>query len=203
MEEQRKLPEKMEAVCQAVIRLRAEGQDIASLTVSEIAREAGIGKGTVYEYFTTKEDIFIKAILYEYCLGVARLEESIFAEETFQGKVYSGFSWIEDVEKQKSAVMRLMQGKAEVLEKGKDFCRALGEELPTKDRIFRLCDHIFEQGVKEGIIRAPEDLLERDMVVGSIVGGWMAYLHCPEKYGKNIEEVKALSYQNLQKLLQG
>ena len=31
--------------------------DITKITVSEIAKEAGIGKGTVYEYFESKEEI--------------------------------------------------------------------------------------------------------------------------------------------------
>jgi AcrR family transcriptional regulator len=32
-------------------------------SVGQIAREAGIGKGTVYDYFETKEDIFIAAVM--------------------------------------------------------------------------------------------------------------------------------------------
>lgn len=200
--EKGKMPEKMEAVCKAVIRLKAKGQDIFAIKVSDIAKEAGIGKGTIYDYFKTKEDIFIKALMYEYCMGIAKLEESIFSEETFQGKVYSAFGWIAEAEKQKSAVIRLVQSRGEILEKGKEFCSFSEEGIPAKDTIFRLSDHIFEQGVEEGLIRPPKSLLERDMVIGSIVGGWLAYLHYPERYENKIEEVKEISYRNLQKLLE-
>jgi AcrR family transcriptional regulator len=35
----------------------------AGTNVGQIAKSAGIGKGTIYEYFETKEDIFIAAIM--------------------------------------------------------------------------------------------------------------------------------------------
>ena len=52
-----KQPPKVKAVYQAVIALFAEGADLNSLTVAEIAEKAGIGKGTVYEYFKNNEYI--------------------------------------------------------------------------------------------------------------------------------------------------
>lgn len=54
-EEERRQRE--EAVYRAVLRLIGSGADITRLRVQEIAAEAGIGKGTVYEYFTSKEEI--------------------------------------------------------------------------------------------------------------------------------------------------
>ena len=35
---------------------------LADVTVSQIALEAGVGKGTIYEYFTNKEDIVLEII---------------------------------------------------------------------------------------------------------------------------------------------
>ena len=45
------------AVYQAALRLIARGASPAAMKVQDIAREAGIGKGTVYEYFSSKEEI--------------------------------------------------------------------------------------------------------------------------------------------------
>lgn len=63
--ESTKMPPKVKAVYQAVIALFAEGADLNSLTVAEIAEKAGIGKGTVYEYFRNKEEMIAGALFYQ------------------------------------------------------------------------------------------------------------------------------------------
>ena len=56
--------EKETALYEAVFRLLARGEKMYSVTVQQIAEEAGIGKGTVYEYFTSREEIISKAMAY-------------------------------------------------------------------------------------------------------------------------------------------
>jgi AcrR family transcriptional regulator len=52
-------------------------QGYAATSVGQIAREAQIGKGTIYEYFLTKEDIFVAAVL-EYADSMeARVAEQL------------------------------------------------------------------------------------------------------------------------------
>lgn len=63
-EDQRR--EKEVGIYEAVLTLLAQGEDLSALTVSQIAAAAGIGKGTVYEYFASKEDI-LHGLSY-YCL---------------------------------------------------------------------------------------------------------------------------------------
>ena len=55
---------KEKAIYQAVLALFEEGADLNSLTVSEITKRAGIGKGTAYEYFSDKEEMIAKALFY-------------------------------------------------------------------------------------------------------------------------------------------
>lgn len=56
-----KVKDKKTAICEAVFSLLDQG-DISKITVSMIAEEANIGKGTLYEYFDSKEDIFCFAV---------------------------------------------------------------------------------------------------------------------------------------------
>ena len=49
------IPEKKAAVFRAVLHLLRQGRPLGDLKVSEIAEAAGIGKGTVYEYFPSRE----------------------------------------------------------------------------------------------------------------------------------------------------
>ena len=55
------MKDKKSAICEAVFSLLDQG-DISKITVSMIAEEANIGKGTIYEYFDSKENIFCFAI---------------------------------------------------------------------------------------------------------------------------------------------
>jgi TetR/AcrR family fatty acid metabolism transcriptional regulator len=49
--------DKREQIVQAAIKVFAE-KGLEKGKIADIAREAGIGKGTVYEYFSSKEDLF-------------------------------------------------------------------------------------------------------------------------------------------------
>ena len=54
---------KEEIIIHAGIKLFQE-KGFAATTVSAVAKEAGIGKGTVYGYFKSKEELLLKACLY-------------------------------------------------------------------------------------------------------------------------------------------
>ena len=63
--------EKTRTIATAALALFAQ-KGFAATRVGQIARRAGIGKGTLYEYFDTKTDIFVAAILE----WMAQLEKS-------------------------------------------------------------------------------------------------------------------------------
>lgn len=56
--------EKEKAIFKGIMDLLNQGHRIHELKVSDIAAAAGIGKGTVYEYFSTKEEILRQAVSY-------------------------------------------------------------------------------------------------------------------------------------------
>ena len=78
---------KERAIYQAVLALFEEGADINNLTVSEITRRAGIGKGTAYEYFSGKEEMIAKAFFYNGELFCRQLYEGICKEKDLYHKV--------------------------------------------------------------------------------------------------------------------
>lgn len=59
-----KLSPKVEALYKAVMALLLEGRQIRKMKVSEITEKAGIGKGTAYEYFESKEELLVDALDY-------------------------------------------------------------------------------------------------------------------------------------------
>ena len=59
------VPPKVISMYRAVSTLLRENKDIPEMSVSMITGLAGIGKGTAYEYFDSKEEIIVCALLYE------------------------------------------------------------------------------------------------------------------------------------------
>ena len=72
--EQKKL-ETRQAIQAAAVKLFAE-KSFEKTSIEDIAKEAGIGKTTVYGYFTTKNDIFINYCDEELDLAFAQLQAS-------------------------------------------------------------------------------------------------------------------------------
>lgn len=64
MNKEEKLSPKVEALYKAVMALLLEGRQIRKMKVSEITEKAGIGKGTAYEYFESKEELLVDALDY-------------------------------------------------------------------------------------------------------------------------------------------
>lgn len=67
------MKDKERAVYKAVGRMTLAGTPASDLTVSAIAREAGVGKGTVYEYFRTKEELISNALCYSVIVEAEQL----------------------------------------------------------------------------------------------------------------------------------
>ena len=79
-------PEKKAAVFRAVLGLLRQGRPLGDLKVSEIAEAAGIGKGTVYEYFPSREELLRDAMQYSRAQGFGELFAAISDAEGFEAR---------------------------------------------------------------------------------------------------------------------
>lgn len=90
------LPPKVAAMYQAVYDLLLEDVDLTKVKVSDITSKAGIGKGTAYEYFESKEDIIAGAIC-EYLNNLTRIvEDRMYSKDTFMDAMEYLFSIFEE-----------------------------------------------------------------------------------------------------------
>ncbi|MBQ7816348.1 MAG: TetR/AcrR family transcriptional regulator [Oscillospiraceae bacterium] len=80
--------EKEICVFNGVLSLCKEGKKIYNITVQEIAKAADMGKGTLYEYFSSKEDIILNALLYFLWQDNLKSEEIAQSGVCFKQKVY-------------------------------------------------------------------------------------------------------------------
>lgn len=83
----KELSSKERAIYQAVFELFVEGADLNNLTVAEITRKAGIGKGTAYEYFSDKEEMIAKAIIYNGELFCKHTYDEVRKEKNLHDKI--------------------------------------------------------------------------------------------------------------------
>lgn len=88
--------EKVLRMYEAVHSFMLEKRDISTIKVVDITSAAGIGKGTAYEYFSSKEEIIASAMAYEYKNKITELVNCMFAQSGFKNRVMNVMDWIYD-----------------------------------------------------------------------------------------------------------
>lgn len=86
---------KVLALYRGVLELLDEGADVNSIKVSDITARAGIGKGTAYDYFKSREEIIAGALLYDVDQKIEEEKEELDRHEGFPQKVIYAFDWME------------------------------------------------------------------------------------------------------------
>ena len=79
------------AVYDSVLYLLSTKSNIAGIKVADIAQRASIGKGTIYEYFKSKDEIIVKAIVYGYKKLLISAVEACAAKKGLEGKLRALF----------------------------------------------------------------------------------------------------------------
>lgn len=131
---------------------------IKNLTISQIAKTAGIGKGTVYEYFANKEDIVFEIIT----LFIAEHEQGFYAKvqeaSSTKEKVYHFFTMLYDNEDSKKHLLLYSEFVAVSLTDSTPEMRQFSQSC--EDRFTAILESIFSEAIeKEEIIPQARDLI--------------------------------------------
>lgn len=200
--EQKKYPPKVVAMNEAVASLWAEGRDLGSLTVSEITRRAGIGKGTAYEYFSSKEEIIATAL--EYDLKI-QLEHLITIEErasNFRDILEKLMDWLKDNFQNNSIFTIFFRHDTTVkkimneLPEGKCKCDPkLGAEI-----VSTMISQAIAIGEAEGVIKKQNPYFGIVAVISQLMTFSM-YLANEDYTDVTIEEAKEFAVESIIKML--
>ncbi|MEW2518332.1 TetR/AcrR family transcriptional regulator [Actinacidiphila alni] len=150
-----------EAVIEAVLRLIAEGSTLAELTMEGIAREAGVGKATVYRRWPGKEALLLDVL--------ATVDGKIPEEvpgASFRDDLIRAVEWIRrrGLAKRDSAIMRSMITEAQAsTELWKRY-----HETVIATRRTALAD-LLKRGMADGHIR-PELGSDVELLVDFVTG---------------------------------
>jgi len=100
--------EKRKNIAQSSIELLLE-KGIHNITVSEVAKRANIGKGTIYQYFVNKEDIVFEIITAYTNEVILELEESLQKALSCREKTLIFFEFFMSDEQKNQDTLKLYQ----------------------------------------------------------------------------------------------
>lgn len=187
------IPEKVLLIYQAVPQMLKEGADINTLKVSEITERAGIGKGTAYEYFSSKEELITRALLFYIEKEVNDIENISESQNSFPDKIHAVLDYVEqnfDDIRGFCMLVRIGTGSYEISEPLKNEYERMQETFDCH-RMDHLIDRMIEQGRQEGILTQNNTFLCR-MAFASQMMMYTAALSQQEKADLNVPETEKL-----------
>ena len=190
---------KKELIAEVVRDLINERGDTA-FTVEEIAKRAGIGKGTVYLYFRDKDEIFIFTFFHFLENFLDELEENL-------GKKGSTIEKLMSIFEIQVHQMREMLSFWETLFRGvgkKEDKKWVPEKMKKiKERHISIISRIVEEGQRRGEIRgdiAPEDIAR---IIYMLIRGLTSHLAFNRENLHSDREISALLTKIKEVLLNG
>ena len=137
----------------AILLIETRGSSLGSMKVADIAQAAGIGKGTVYEYFSSKVEILQQAICYYIENEVEQAWCEIRNEVDFRSSVLQAMKRMLRAKNCPSIwnpqLLNLLDHDSgqQVLEQVRDYCM---------EHMTKMSQQLLERGVAEGLFPVPD-----------------------------------------------
>jgi AcrR family transcriptional regulator len=175
--------DKEETILEAAARVFS-GKPFHEVLIDDVATAAGVGKGTIYRYFPTKEDLYFAALLHSFDELSASLARSLAREESPRRRLERIAREVLSFSRDRRELFALLLSderrfprREEEMQKRREEVSRLAQEAileGIRRREFRGIDARIGAELFRGMIRAanglrsPEDTLEG--VVSEIVG---------------------------------
>lgn len=179
LEKPEELPEKVKLLYGAVLQLLGEGCGPADITVSDITGRAGIGKGTAYDYFDSKEDIIVNAVIFLMGQILGKLAARLENAEGFPAQVECLLDWALGSPGDRKFSDRFLQIFTDQTYSGL-LCRKVRERPLEPNPLAALIKRMVEEAAERGEVRAD---LPSEYVVNTICSrllGLVAFRHLEE-----------------------
>ena len=198
-----KLPPKAIAIFEGVIKLVDEDKSLNDIKVADIAAAAGVGKGTVYEYFDNKEEILLKALIYDLAVEIGKLRDMVYGGGGFEQKIEAVFEWMGRNVNRRYLFMKTFTKNEANNKQGKEFALKLDERLLSCANYSDISDDIIRAGAKEGRFPVPEDRFTVDSATIACMWVILNYVGKKDNYPSvTFQEVKQKALKTFILLLQ-
>ena len=175
-------PKKARLMFEAVIGYVHEKIDPGSLTVQDITARAGVGKGTAYEYFSSKEELIALALFFDYGLRILELQELLEKKKKFEEKMLGLLDWLHDNKSYHMTFVKMIQISAG----DEGVCQMLQTRIPQDvfdgmhSYLMEEGDALMEEGYEQGYF-AETDKVKRRLALAGMVVNLVLTLHGDEK----------------------
>lgn len=145
--------EKEKQIFGGVLRLAKSGVDLSKITAQQIADSAGVGKATIYDYFSSKEEIVQGALLYSISAEAARFRQAMAVTPDFQRKMMLIYGGIISHTENTGSVFSLILGTGHSPQPGRLARTQFGNEL--KERIQEFISILYDVlavGYSQGVL---------------------------------------------------
>ncbi len=189
-------------IINATMDILDSGKELNKITVKEIADFAGIGKGSVYDHFQSKEDIIHATILKKFQDGFYNVDIIMKQHLNFKNKIYALYDLMStDIKSDSSlSVLNLLTSAKSIVEihdvfKKGDFCLV--------DKFSNIISDILYQGIEENVISPKIDILYIHMAIFSNLSALSRFITASHfKLEENDENIiKDNAYKMLLKTL--
>lgn len=157
--ETKELSPKMLAAYKAIIELFTEGADLNTLTVSEITARAGIGKGTVYDYFSNKEEMLAGALYYEMGVACGELYEKLKDRKNLYEKMEQILLDMENYKQKMECAFKVVHLLMDNSQVSKQLREILQQKKNQEIPLYQLMQRLMEEEFEEGSRVSEEDML--------------------------------------------
>ncbi len=175
IEEFENMPDKVRKIYEAVGELAKEGRDVTTLRVSEISQRAGIGKGTTYEYFESKEELISKAVFFSMYVNVKTILLIMYGNGSFKDKFYAimDYMWSNKLDDNTvKSVINVLKGTPEP----ENVFHGFPTEGKRKDSmpesiwaIEQALVGFMNQGIEEGIISEKDEIFRKNALCSQLI----------------------------------
>lgn len=167
----RKYAEKELLIFYGFKKIITDNSNIENIKVSDIAKAAGIGKGTIYEYFKSKDEIIARSIIYNFKIDIINTIEAIKEVSTFKEQCNHLFHYSISSGKFIFPSLRILYNQVVPKELNNILLEDFEEILELKAQLYNLLDYVINTGIDESIIN--KDLsrdYQRYVLISSSMG---------------------------------
>lgn len=167
----RKYAEKELLIFDGFKKIITDNSNIENIKVSDIAKAAGIGKGTIYEYFKSKDEIIARSIIYNFKIDIINTIEAIKKVSTFKEQCNHLFHYSINSGKFIFPSLRILYNQVIPKELNNILLEDFDEILELKTQLYNLLDYVINTGIDENIIN--KDLssdYQRYVLISSSMG---------------------------------